>query len=88
MSGPAQSAGPAALGLVGVAESNGRFRLHKAPCGGRALRKEAPACRNDRAAHEHLPLQSPLRINNLALSAALGRQIDRRKAAESGPGPQ
>jgi hypothetical protein len=88
MSGPARSAGLAAIGLVGVAESNGRFRLHKAPCGGRTLRKEAPACRNDRAAHERLPAQFHLKINDLALSAERARQIGSRKAAESGPRTQ
>ena len=88
MSGPAQRLGPAAIGLVGVVESNRRFRLHNATCGGQALRKEAPPCRHTSAARECLPAQFPLKINNLALSAAHARQIDSRKAAESGPRPQ
>jgi len=85
---PAQSGGPAAIGLVGVVESNRRFRLHNATCGGQALRKEAPTCRNNSAAREFPAARLPPRINNLALSAVHARQIDSRKAAQSGPRPQ
>lgn len=88
MSCPAQSGGPAAIGLIGVVESNRRFRLHNATCGGQALRKEAPTCRNNSAARECPAAQPPLKINNLALSVEKARQIDNRKAAQSGPRPQ
>lgn len=88
MSGPAQSAGPAAICLVGVAESSWRSRLHNATCRVRAPRKEAPTCRSNSAARECATARLPSKINNLALSAAHARQIDSRKAAESGPRPQ
>lgn len=68
--------------LVGVVESDGRSRLHKATCGGRPLRKEAPTCRNDRAAYGCPAGRFTLQLNNLALSAARERQIDSSTSTE------
>lgn len=88
MSGPAQSAGPAAVCLVGVVESSWRSRLHNATCRVRALRKKEPNRRSDRAVHEWLAAKIPLQINNLTLSAARAPQIEGSKPTESGPRPE
>lgn len=88
MSGPAQSAGSAAICLVGVVESSWRSRLHNATCRVRALRKNAPNRRSDRAAHEWLAAKIPLQVNNLTLSAARAPQIESSKPAESEPRPE
>lgn len=88
MSSPSQSAGPAAICLVGVVESSWRSRLRNATCRVRALRKNAPNRRSDRAAHERLAAKISRQINNLTLSAAHAPQIESSKPAESGPRPE
>ena len=88
MSGPAQSIGLAVAGEVGLLESSRPSRLHKATCGGRALRKESPTCRNNKAAHEIPRGRVSRQINKLALSAVRERQKACRKPAESEPRPE